>query len=312
MAVFSLVFLKVLSSLFSVGIGYLAGRFSNVEKSSIASLLFYFVAPIVFFAIPTSAKLTLNSLVITGITFVICTILGFFSYWLYGKIWQDSHRNILAFSAGTGNTGYVVLPIATAIFNDSTLSIYVLGLIGIAIYDASIGCYFCARSVSTFKQSMLKVIKLPLLNSFFLGCLLSLFGFQLPHFFSEFVANMKGSYSILGMVMIGLALSEIKEFRLDFKFTAAAFASKFLFYPIAFNIYILIDRFILGWYNNEYYNALQLLSMAPIATNTIVLASLYKIYPEKVATVVLLSLIFVLIYMPIMAFLLLQDITVAI
>lgn len=310
MAIFSLVFFKVLSSLLSVVIGYLSGRFSNVEKDSIASLLFYFVAPIVFFAIPTSTELTFSSLGITGITFIICSFLGFFSYWLYGKIWQDSHRNILAFSAGTGNSGYVVLPVATSIFNDNTLSIYVLGLIGISIYDASIGCYFCARSVSTFKESMLKIARLPLLNAFFLGCTLSLLGFQLPSFFQEFVSNMKGAYSILGMVMIGLALSQIKKFELDLKFTAAAFSSKFLFYPIAFNIFIIFDRFFLGWYNNEYYNALQLLCVAPLATNTIVLASLYKIYPEKVATAVLLSLIFVLIYMPVMALIFLQDITV--
>ncbi|MFK7968644.1 MAG: AEC family transporter [Rickettsiaceae bacterium] len=312
MAIFSLVFLKVLSSLLSVVIGYLAGRFSNVEKDSIASLLFYFVAPIVFFAIPTSTKLTFGSLGITAVTFVLCTFLGFFSYWLYGKIWQDSHRNILALSAGTGNSGYVVLPIATTIFNDNTLSIYALGLIGIAIYESSVGCYFCARSVSTFKQSMLKIIKLPLLNSFFLGCALSLFGFQLPSFFYEFVSNMKGAYSILGMVMIGLALSNIKKFEFDVKFTSAAFASKFLFYPIVFNIFILFDRFIFGWYDNECYNALQLLCVAPIATSTIILASLYKIHPEKMATAVLLSLIFVLIYMPVMAAIFLQDITVSI
>jgi len=312
MAIFSLVFLKVLSSLLSVVIGYLSGRFSNVEKDSIASLLFYFVAPIVFFAIPTSSKLTFSSLGITAVTFTICTFLGFFSYWLYGRVWHDSHRNILALSAGTGNSGYVVLPIATTIFNDSTLSIYALGLIGIAIYEASVGCYFCARSVSTFRESMVKVIRLPLLNSFFLGCGLSLLGFQLPSFFHEFVSNMKGAYSILGMVMIGLALSNIKKFEFDIKFTAAAFASKFLFYPIAFNVFILFDRFVLGWYNNEYYNALQLLCVAPLATNTIVLASLYKIYPEKVATAVLLSLIFVLIYMPVMASIFLQDITVSI
>ncbi len=312
MAIFSLVFLKVLSSLLSVVIGYLAGRFSNVEKDSIASLLFYFVAPIVFFAIPTSTRLTFGSLGITAVTFVLCTFLGFFSYWLYGKIWQDSHRNILALSAGTGNSGYVVLPIATTIFNDNTLSIYALGLIGIAIYESSVGCYFCARSVSTFKQSMLKIIKLPLLNSFFLGCALSLFGFQLPSFFYEFVSNMKGAYSILGMVMIGLALSNIKKFEFDVKFTSAAFASKFLFYPIVFNIFILFDRFIFGWYDNECYNALQLLCVAPIATSTIILASLYKIHPEKMATAVLLSLIFVLIYMPVMAAIFLQDITVSI
>ena len=308
MAIFSLVFFRVFSSLLSVLIGFLSGKFSNVEKDSITSLLFYFVAPIVFFAIRTSTNLTFNSLGITLVTFLLATTLGFFSYWLYGKIWQDSHRNILALSAGTGNSGYVVLPIATTLFDDYTLSIYALGLIGIAIYEASVGCYFCARSIGTFKQCVMKVIRLRILNAFFLGCILSLAGFQLPNVFDEFVNNMKGAFSILGMVTIGLALSKVKEFELDLKFTGAAFASKFLFYPILFNLFILLDRFVLGWYNANYYNALQMLSIAPMATNTIVLASLYKIHPEKVAAVVLLSLLFVLLYMPIMATIFLQDI----
>jgi len=135
---------------------------------------------------------------------------------------------------------------------------------------------------------------------------MSLTGFQLPDFFDEFINNMKGAFSILGMVTIGLALSSIKKFEFDIKFTSAAFISKFLFYPILFNIFILADRFIFGWLDVNYYNALQLLCVAPMATNTIVLASLYKIHPEKVATAVLLSLIFVLIYMPVMATLFLQ------
>ena len=311
MAIFSLVFFKVLSSLLSVLIGFLSGKFSNVEKESISSLLFYFVAPIVFFAIPTSTNLTFNSLGITLLTFSLATILGFFSYWLYGKIWQDSHRNILALSAGTGNSSYVVLPIATALFDDYTLSIYALGLIGITIYEASVGCYFCARSISTFKESVIKVIRLPILNAFFFGCVLSLSGFQLPNFFDEFVSNMKGAFSILGMITIGLALSKIKSFKIDIKFTGAAFASKFLFYPILFNLFILLDKFVLGWYDVNYYNALQILCIAPMATNTIVLATLYKIHPEKVAAAVLLSLIFVLLYMPIMATIFLQDIITA-
>lgn len=308
MAIFSLVFFKVLSSLLSVVIGFIAGKYSEVQKDSIASLLFYFVAPIVFFAIPTSANLTFSSLGITLLTFTLCTMLGFFSYWLYGKVWQDSHRNILALSAGTGNGGFVVLPVATVLFDDYTLSIYALGLIGISIYETSIGCYFCARSVTTFKKSVLKIARLPLLNAFFFGCALSLMGFKLPDFFDEFVKNMKGAFSILGMVTIGLALSEIKEFKLDLKFTGAAFASKFLFYPLLFNIFILLDRFVFGQLDTNYYNALQLLCVAPLATNTIVLASLYKIHPEKMATAVLLSLLFVLIYMPVMAAIFLQDI----
>ncbi len=310
MAIFSLVFFKVFSSLLSVLMGFLSGKFTEIQKDSIALLLFYFVAPIVFFAIPTSANLTFSSLGITLVSFCLASSIGFFSFWIYGKIWQDSHRNILAMSAGTGNSGYVVLPIATALFDDYTLSIYALGLIGISMYDVSIGCYFCARNIHSFRESVMKVVRLPILNAFFFGCVLSLLGFQLPNFFDEFVANMKGAFSILGMVTIGLALSKITKFKIDVKFTSAAFISKFLFYPIIFNLFILLDKFLLGWYDVNYYNALQILCIAPIATNTIVLASLYKIYPEKMATALLLSLIFALLYMPIMATIFLQDIDI--
>lgn len=307
MVVFSLVFFKVLTSLLSVVLGYGAGRFANVDKDSIAKLLFYFVAPIVFFAIPTSTHLTLTDLGVTLVAFVISSLLVGFSYWLYGYIWQDSHRNILALSAGTGNGGYVVLPIATALFDDKTLSIYALGIIGVAVCEASIGLYVCLQSSTTKRESLIKVLKLPILNAFFLGCIFSLAGFQLPKFLDDFVFNMKGAFSILGMVMIGLALSSITKFKIDMKFTAAAFVSKFIFFPLAFYIFILLDTFVLGWYDNNYYNALQLCSLAPMATNLIVVSSLYRIHPDKVAAAVLLSLLFVLIYMPIMSGIFLND-----
>ena len=308
MIIFNIVFFKILSALLSVLMGFVAGRFSNVDRDSIASLLFYFIAPIVFFSIPTSSNLNFSYLFFTLLTFLLCSSISIFAYFLYGKIWKDSHRNLLALSSGTGNSSYVVLPIATALFDDRTLSIYALGLIGISIYEASIGCYFCARSVTTFTKSVIKVIKLPILNAFFLGCAMSLSGFKLPHFFDEFIYNIKGSFAILGMIIIGLALSQIQQFKFDIKFTLAAFFSKFILYPILFHSVILIDYFIFGVLDQDYYNALRLLCVAPIATNTIVIASLYKIYPDKMATAVLVSLLFVLLYMPLMLTFTLQDI----
>lgn len=307
MAIFYLVFFKVLSSLLSVCVGYGAGKISKVQKESIASLLFHFIAPIVFFAIPTSASLSISDLSVTLVTFILCSMLGFFAYYAYGKIWHDSHRNILALSAGSGNSGFVVLPIATALFDDQTLTIYALGIIGIDIYSASVGYFLCARNFATVKESMMRVAKLPILNAFFFGCALSIIGFKLPDFLDEFILNMKGAYSILGMVMIGVAMSEVKEFSLDWKFTGAAFFSKFVLYPLIFNLFIFADTYVFHIFNVSYYNAMQLLTLAPLATSTIILASLYGFYPEKMATAVLLSLIFVLIYLPLMASFLLSD-----
>ena len=61
-----------------------------------------------------------------------------------------------------------------------------------------------------------------------------------------------------------------------------------------------MDKWFIRCYDSNYYNALQLMSVAPMAANTIVIASLQKFHPEKVATTVLLSLIFVLLYTPAM------------
>jgi predicted permease len=47
--------------------------------------------------------------------------------------------------------------------------------------------------------------------------------------------------------------------------------------------------------------------MAPMAANIIVIASLQKFHPEKVATTVFLSLLFVVIYMPVMVIIFLSD-----
>ena len=219
MTIFSLVFFKTVSVLLSIIVGFFAGKYSNVERDSVASLLFFFIAPIVFFAIPTSTTITFSALSITLLTFLISTGLSIGSYYLYGMYWQDHNRNILALSAGTANAGYFMLPIASALFDDYTLSIYIMALMGLNIFESSIGFYICSRSFSSTKDSIISVLKQPILNAFILGCLLSFSGFTLPDFLDDFVYNMKGAYSILGMVMVGLGLSSIQKFEIDIKFT---------------------------------------------------------------------------------------------
>jgi len=307
MTILSIVFFKTISVLLSVVIGFLAGRYSKVERDSIASLLFYFISPIVFFAIPASTTLTVSALSITVVTFCIASLLSIFSYYFFGRYWQDHTRNIIALSAGTANGGYFMLPIASALFDDHTLSVYMMAVIGVNLFESSVGFYICARNFSNTPESILKVIKLPILNVFLLGCLFSFAGFTLPDFLDDFIYNMKGAFSILGMIMVGLYLATLKRFEIDIKFTLATFLAKFIFYPIGVNIFILLDKLIFKWYDDDDYSALRLLSTAPMAANIIVIASLQKFHPEKVATTVFLSLLFVVVYMPVMVSIFLSD-----
>lgn len=301
MIAFSLLFFKIIAILLNVVVGYFAGRLAKVERDSIASLLFYFISPIVFFSVPASANISVSALGITLVTFLISTGLCAFSYYFFGFYWKDQTRNILALSAGTGNCGYFMLPIATALFDDYILSIYLMAIIGLSIYESSIGFFISSRSHSTTRESIVRVLRLPTLNAFLIGCLFSFTGAILPDFLDEFTQSMRITYSVLGMMMIGLGLSTIPKLEIDVKFTLAAFANKFIFFPIAINLFILMDKFIFGFYNSDHYKALNLVFMAPMAANTIVISSITKYPPEKVAATVLLSSLATLLYIPIMA-----------
>lgn len=307
MNIFNIVFFKIISVLLSVVVGFFAGRVAKVERDSIASLLFYFISPIVFFSIPASTNVTVSDIGITIVTFIISSGLCAFAYYFFGRYWKDDTVNILSMSAGTANCGYFMLPIAAALFDNNILNIYMMAIIGVNIYESSVGYFICAKSVHTSMGSLQRMIKLPTLNAFLLGCLFSFAGLNLPDFLDDFTYNMRSAYSILGMIMVGLGLSGLTKLNIDFKFTLASFVSKFLFFPLAIGAFIFLDKFVFGWYDENYYDALILMSLSPIAANTIVLASIWKFDQEKVATTVLLSSIFALLYIPIMASLLIRD-----
>lgn len=298
MQAFGLVFFKIVAILLNVVVGFLAGRLAKVERDSIASLLFYFVSPIVFFTVPASAKMSISALGITLVAFMISSLLCAFAYYVYGFYWKDQTRNILALSAGDGNCGYFMLPIAAAIFDEVTLSIYMMAIVGISIYESSIGYYISVKSHTNTRQSLIKVARLPTLNAFILGCIFSFSGLTLPDFLHDFSFAMRTTFSVLGMMMIGLGLSTIPKFEIDWKFTGAAFLSKFVFFPIAVFIFILFDKAIFGLYDQRYYHALILIFAAPMAANVIVLSTLSKFPAEKVAATVLLSCLFTLLYIP--------------
>jgi predicted permease len=300
MEVFFLVFFKIISVLLSVFVGYIAGKSDLVHKSSITALLFYFIAPIVFFSIPANSNLTFSTLSIALVSFIISCILCFVSYAFFGMFWQDNNRNILALSSGTANSVYFMLPIASYLFDENTLSMYMMAVIGVSIYESSVGFYVGARSINSTKQSIERVLKLPLLHAFFLGCVYTFFGFDLPNFLNEFITSMKVTLSALGMMVIGLEVSSIKSFKIDFKFTGMALLAKFVFFPLAIGIFIFLDKYLFGWYGIECHKALILLSCAPMAINTIVISAILNFSPEKVAASVLISSIFVMIYIPFM------------
>ncbi|MCM2325893.1 MAG: AEC family transporter [Candidatus Woesearchaeota archaeon] len=291
-------FLRLLPFYLFIFFGYLAGRLLHSKKETIASILIYLRAPIIVFNGALTTSLDISYLSLPLLFFALCTIMAIVFLYIGKHLWNGTEKNILAFTSGTGNTGYFGLPVALAILGNEYMPIIVLILLGFIFYENTVGFYIVAKGNHTLKESLKKLARLPSIYTFFIGLFLNFLQVMPAQIYLDSIINVKGAYSLLGMMLIGLAISEIKNFRIDLKFTMTAFFAKFIIWPLLVLSIISIDKAYFAWYSLEIYKSMILLSIVPLAANTVAYATELRTHPEKAATAVFLSTLFALIYIP--------------
>lgn len=133
--------------------------------------------------------------------FLFGSIIAFASLALFKNSWNDPSGNILAFSAGTGNTGYFGIPLAVIFFEPELADIFIFTVLASLLYESTSGFYVTAKGNFTVKESIKKMSRLPILYAFILGLILNLLGFQIPDVISSYTGQFKGAYGILGMMI---------------------------------------------------------------------------------------------------------------
>ncbi len=68
---------------------------------------------------------------------------------------------VLAFSAGTGNTGYFGLPVALVLLPPTGVTLYLFAVLGVTLYEFTVGFYLSARGRFSARQSLFKIVRLP-------------------------------------------------------------------------------------------------------------------------------------------------------
>lgn len=284
----------------NIALGYIAGKMLDTSRDTIARIMFYMINPIIIFNGVLNVKLDASVLSLPLLTFALGSGICLLFYKISKRLWDDSSKNLMAFSAGSGNTGYFGLPIALLLFNDEGEGIYILAILGITLYENTVGFYMLAKGTHQVAECLRKLIKLPSIYAFFGGLLLNAWGVSIPEVFVDFMGHIKGTYTVLGMMIIGLGLSGLRNYQMDTVFIGMTFLAKFIIWPLAILIIIALDTTFFGIYTHSIHNALILLSIVPLAVNTVIVASLFKCHPEKAATAVLLSTFFAFVYVPLM------------
>lgn len=299
MELFLAIFLKIIPLYIFAILGFVAGKYLNIDAKGIGKLIIYIIAPFVIFEAITHSNLSLSTFILPIITFLLCSIVAFLFY-KYGKyIYGDARANVLAIVSAEGNTGYFGIPIALLLFDQNIFGIYILGTLGVTIFENTVVYYLTARGRYTVQESLGRLKKLPALYAFAFAVAFLYLEINLPRLMDNFVISMQGAYVVLGMMLIGFGISKINKFSFDYKFIALSFVGKFIILPLLMFGLVLLDYYLFKIYNVEIYRAFILLSIVPIAANTVIFATVLNVHPDKVSSAVLFSTIFGLVYVPI-------------
>lgn len=299
MASFISLFINLLPLYAIIAAGYFAGRVFKVDSRTMASLSIYFFLPIVIFGFVSNMAFKPSYVILPAFLYIASTITALSFYALGKRIYKkDSRANLMALCSAMGNAGYFGLPLVLLFFDADKVAIYVFMLLGVSLFEATIGYYIAARGNFSVRNSLIKLLKFPSIYAIATALIVNAMDIELPEMFWTYWTHVKGCYVIIGMMIIGVVLGSMKTLVFDLKLTVLVFIGKFLAIPLLGGLFIWLDSAVLHMFTIDIYHLIVLITIVPSAANVVAFSAQLNVQPEKAATTVLSGTIFALIYIP--------------
>lgn len=190
---------------------------------------------------------------------------------------NPKERSIATVAALIGNTGNLGIPLGIALFGEMSVPyLTLINLVNVFVVY-TIGVFYYSRGEFSVRDSLLNILKLPVLWAAMVAIALNLIGYQPSPAVDKTL--MMGAYASMTMqlVLFGIYLYGIKLKEVNLRLTAWVNGTKFLLIPlIAFGVlqYIDMDTTVKG--------ILFLELIVPLAVANVNLASLYNCSPRTV------------------------------
>ena len=303
MDIFLTLLVKLLPIYFVMAAGFGLARMTGNIAGNLAILQIYLVAPIVVFTNVMILEPTRAMAVSAILMFLICCAISTVVYFLT-KNRKDGTGPVLAQSAGTGNTGYLGVPVAIAVFTDHILPAYLLIMVATVIYESTLGYYFIARGKFSPREALLKLSRLPMVYATALGLLFASQHWDIPETWHNAARDFRGFYVISGALIIGISLAQVKKWSFDGSFFGTILGVKFIVWPLVALAALFLEAQFIGIIPPEHKSIILLMSLLPLAANTAAFAALFNIHPDKAATAIAISTLIATVTLPVCAIIL--------
>jgi predicted permease len=259
----------------------------EIDEKSFILISIYFVQPILTFWGLTRTKIDFNLLFTPFVYFIVVTSTLLFLIFLAPILFKNTKDRSIFMSTGLiGNTGNLAIPLGIALFGMASVPYTSIINIANIFFIYTVGIYLLAREKYTLKQSLLSMVKIPILWFALFALLFNYFDLTIDPQVDK--ALEMGSYTaiVLQLMIFGIYLAKV-GFRIqNLKLTFFTTVVKIVLLPAVGIVVALafeLEPFIAG---------ILIISLAtPLAVNNVNLAALYDCKPLDVTSVVLFSTI---------------------
>jgi len=276
-------------------IGYISKKIftSKIDEKTLILLSVYFLQPILTFWGLTRSPIDYN-LIIAPIVYIITitftlVLLIFISKYTFS---EQKDKSIFIATSLIGNTGNLGIPLGIAVFGEQSIAYTSIINIANVFFIYTVGVYLFSKGSYTFKESLLSIVKIPILWMASLALVFNYLNIQInPQIDS---ALQMGAYAtiVLQLMIFGIYLAKINIKEQNYKLTFLTSSSKLILLPIVGIVVALIFSL------DSYAASILILSLStPLAVNNVNNAALYNCNPHTVTNIVLFStIIFLLLF----------------
>jgi len=298
MDTFKSLYLSLLPYLCCIPVGYLINKKKWIPKSWIHKPLLFVLLPIL--VIDHVLDAGFSNLVILAILSFLMAFLMIFPAMLVNKsIDSSGDINILKSGFSYFNVAFFGIPTVKSLFGDEAVTTLICIYVGTALYGNIIGYIQVAKSKFSTKQAILEVLKVPFIYVIILALILKGFKVETPEAVKPVVNVMGTVVSVMGMLIIGMNLTNIHFKSLNWGYYAKVLGVRAISAILITAVLMGLEYWIIDGLDKEQRQVMALIPLFPIAANLAVFSSFLKSQEKQAALLIVFSMIISLILVPI-------------
>ena len=298
METFKQLYVSLLPYLCCIPIGYLISKRDWIPKSWIHKPLLFVLLPIL--VIDHVLDAGFSNLVILAIISFLLAFLMIFPAMLVDKTVDNSGNiNILKSGFSYFNVAFFGIPTVKSLFGDDAVTTLICIYVGTALYGNIIGYIQVAKSKFSTKQAIIEVLKVPFIYIIILALILNGFKVETPEDVKPVVDVMGTVVSVMGMLIIGMNLTNIKFKSLNWGYYAKVLGIRAISAILITAVLMGLEFWLIDGLDKEQRKVMALIPLFPIVANLAVFASFLKSQEKQAALLIVFSMVISMILVPI-------------